>query len=126
MRKIKIWTHNDLDGISCAILAYLTFGRENVDVEYCSYKDVDEKVEAFWKQIGDSKYDQVYIIDIPTADDNTFIQINYQGDCARVYADGKLVEDNFWNGKPMLVRTSELEGKRVELKILPLRKDAPI
>ena len=69
---------------------------------------------------------QVYIIDIPTADDNTFIQINYQGDCARVYADGKLVEDNFWNGKPMLVRTSELEGKRVELKILPLRKDAPI
>ena len=68
MRKIKIWTHNDLDGISCAILAYLAFGRENVDVEYCSYKDVDEKVEAFWKQIGDSKYDQVYIIDISISD----------------------------------------------------------
>ena len=34
--------------------------------------------------------------------------------------------DNFWNGKPMLVRMSDLAGKNVELRILPLRKDAPI
>jgi hypothetical protein len=34
--------------------------------------------------------------------------------------------DNFWNGKPMLVRMSDLAGKKVELRILPLRKDAPI
>ncbi len=55
-----------------------------------------------------------------------YVQINYKGDAARVYADGKLVEDNFWNGKPMLVRLSELVGKKVELKILPLGKDYPI
>ena len=55
-----------------------------------------------------------------------FLKISYAGDCARVYADGKLVMDNFWNGKPMLVRMSDLAGKKVELRILPLRKDAPI
>ena len=55
-----------------------------------------------------------------------YLKISYAGDCARVYADGKLVMDNFWNGKPMLVRMSDLAGKNVELRILPLRKDAPI
>ena len=58
--------------------------------------------------------------------DSAFIRIDYAADCARVYADGKLVQDNFWNGKPTLVRVSDLVGKKVELRILPLRKDAPI
>lgn len=57
---------------------------------------------------------------------DAFLQINYEGDCARVYADGHLVADNFWNGMPMLVRLSDLYGKNVELRILPLSKDAPI
>ena len=51
-----------------------------------------------------------------------YLQINYRGDVARVYADGQLVEDNYWNGKSMLVRMSDLVGKRVELRILPLGK----
>ena len=55
-----------------------------------------------------------------------YLQISYKGDVARIYADGQLVEDNFWNGKPMLVRLSDLVGKKVELKILPLGKDYPI
>ena len=62
---------------------------------------------------------------LPTGSD-AFLKIDYAGDCARVYADSKLVMDNFWNGKPMLVRMSDLAGKNVELRILPLRKDAPI
>ena len=62
---------------------------------------------------------------LPTGSD-AFLKIDYAGDCARVYADGKLVMDNFWNGKPMLVRMSDLAGKNIELRILPLRKDAPI
>lgn len=37
--KIKIFTHTDLDGVGCAIIAYLVFGKENVDVDipikYC-------------------------------------------------------------------------------------------
>ena len=55
-----------------------------------------------------------------------YLQISYRGDVARLYADGQLVADNFWNGKPMLVRLSDLVGKRVELKILPLGKAYPI
>lgn len=55
-----------------------------------------------------------------------YLEISYRGDVARVYADSILVEDNFWNGKPMLVRLSDLVGKKVELKILPLGKDYPI
>ena len=55
-----------------------------------------------------------------------YLEIKYRGDVARIYADGKLVEDNFWNGKPMLVRLSDLVGKKVELRILPLGKDYPI
>lgn len=55
-----------------------------------------------------------------------YLQIAYRGDVARIYANGQLIEDNFWNGKPMLVRLSDLVGKRVELKILPLGKDYPI
>ena len=58
--------------------------------------------------------------------DDYFLQIDYAADCARIYAGGRLVMDNFWNGKPMLVRLSDLVGKDVELRILPLRKDAPI
>lgn len=58
--------------------------------------------------------------------EDSFLEISYDADCARVYADDKLVEDNFWNGKPMLVRISDLIEKKVELRILPLRKDAPI
>ena len=70
----------------------------------------------------------VYSIDCADTVDaeNGFLSLGYAGDCARVYADGVLVQDNFWNGKPMLVRLSDIAGKRVELRILPLRKDAPI
>lgn len=63
--------------------------------------------------------------------DDYFLRINYRGDVARLYVDGQLVEDNFWNGKPMLVRLSDLvdgrgNPRRVELRILPLGKQYPI
>ena len=80
----------------------------------------------------DSDFDKaaVYTLGIDSAlaahADSAFLRIDYAADCARIYADGKLVQDNFWNGKPMLVRVSDLVGKKVELRILPLRKDAPI
>ena len=31
--KIKLFTHNDLDGVSCAILGILAFSKENIDIE---------------------------------------------------------------------------------------------
>lgn len=67
--KIKIFTHTDLDGVGCAIIAYLAFGKENVDVEYCNYDDVDDKVEAFIENEDLYRsYDSIFITDISVSD----------------------------------------------------------
>lgn len=41
---IQLFTHTDLDGIGCAVLAKLAFGND-VDIEYCNYDDINSKVE---------------------------------------------------------------------------------
>lgn len=75
----------------------------------------------------DFKAAAVWTLQLPDTDDsNLFLQIDYEADCARVYADGQLVEDNFWNGKPMLVRLSDIAKRKAELRILPLTREAPI
>ena len=58
---IKLFTHTDLDGIGCAILAKLTFGTEVVDIEYCNYDDIDSKVEEYFN--SGSEY-ECHITDI--------------------------------------------------------------
>lgn len=67
--KIKLFTHTDLDGVGCAILSYLAFGEENVDVEYCNYDDVDDKVEEFMENEDLYRsYDRIFITDISVSD----------------------------------------------------------
>lgn len=67
--KIKLFTHTDLDGVGCAILAYLAFGRENVDVEYCDYSNVDDKVGDFFVNGCAGEYGKVFITDISVSDE---------------------------------------------------------
>lgn len=70
----------------------------------------------------DSDFDNAAIweIQLPeNAKNDDFIELSYLGDCARIYADGRLIADNFWNGKTFLVRVSDLLGKKIELRILP-------
>jgi hypothetical protein len=58
-----------------------------------------------------------------------FLRTTYEGDVARLYADGKLLTDNFYNGTPWLIGLDQIpcrERDRLELKILPLRNQAPI
>jgi uncharacterized protein len=43
---VKLFTDSDLDGLGCGILAKLAY-RENVDVSYCSYRNLNQRVEAF-------------------------------------------------------------------------------
>lgn len=70
MSKIKLFTHTDLDGIGCAIVAYLAFGRDNVDVEYCNYDDVDEKAETFLSNSDlRNLYDNIFITDISISEE---------------------------------------------------------
>ena len=59
---------------------------------------------------------------------STLLSIEYQGDCARLYADGKLIDDNFQYGRPFLYGLWRLpEGtKELELRILPWQEGAPI
>lgn len=70
---------------------------------------------------SDEDFEQaaVYTIDVPKH--SGLLSISYRGDCARLYADGVLVNDNFYNGRPMLYGLWRLpEGcKKLELRILP-------
>jgi hypothetical protein len=59
-----------------------------------------------------------------------FLKVDYVGDVARLSMGGKLLDDNFYNGLPWTVGLSRfLSGPgpgKLQLSILPLRKDAPI
>ena len=58
---IKLFTHTDLDGVSCEILGRIAFG-EDIDVVRCGYGNIDDKVEEFIN--SDEKYDKLFITDI--------------------------------------------------------------
>lgn len=60
--------------------------------------------------------------------ENLLLRINYRGDVARLYCNGKLIADNFYNGRPMLMGLWRLpaETKELELRILPLQENMPI
>ena len=82
---------------------------------------------------SDEDFEQaaVYRITLPSASPSMtgrLLHIEYQGDCARLYADGKLIADHFQYGRPFLYGLWRLpEGARqLELRILPLQADAPI
>lgn len=65
----------------------------------------------------------------PGAASSMFLRIAYEGDIARLYVDGKLLTDNFYNGTPWLIgldRVPSQQWDKLELKILSLREHAPI
>ncbi len=55
-----------------------------------------------------------------------FLKIDYVGDVARLYVGDRLVADDFYFGRVWEVGLKRLGADRLTLKILPLRKDAPI
>jgi oligoribonuclease NrnB/cAMP/cGMP phosphodiesterase (DHH superfamily) len=63
MSKIKLFTHTDLDGVGCAVVGKVVFGC-NLDIEYCSVKDVNEKVEQFLALTDLKEYSNVFITDL--------------------------------------------------------------
>ncbi len=60
----------------------------------------------------------------------TFLQIHYTGDIARAYIGDRFIDDDFYFGRPWEIGLSrfapEVLEKGITLRILPLRKDAPI
>lgn len=62
--KIKLFTHSDLDGIGCAIVAKFGFTEQKVDVTYCEYHNVNEKITEFLSSDELSNYYMIMITDI--------------------------------------------------------------
>jgi len=58
------------------------------------------------------------------------LDLRYEGDVGRLYAGHRLLDDNFYNGTPWRVGlarfAAELRRGPLELRVLPLRRDAPI
>lgn len=80
---------------------------------------------------ADFKAAAVYTItNLPAAAerDGALLDITYKGDCARLYADGVLIDDNFFNGRHFLYGLWRLKEDvtTLELRILPLQDDMPI
>ena len=88
-------------------------------------KVAEAPAENDWEQAA------VYKITVPKEAVTKFkrlLSIEYQGDCARLYANGKLIADNFQYGRPFLYGLWRLpkDITELELRILPMQKDAPI
>ncbi len=89
--------------------------------------------EADWQQAA------VYRITLPSDSSleshssfvtrhSSLLRITYRGDCARLYANGHLIADNFYYGRPFLYGLWRLPAgcNELELRILPLQPEAPI
>lgn len=86
-------------------------------------KAAEEPVDEDFEQAA------VYTIDLPQdTHHSSLLNIDYRGDVARLYADGKLIDDNFYNGRPFQYALWRLpqDCHQLELRILPLQKDMPV
>ena len=81
--------------------------------------------EQDWEQAAVYK---IALNDAVSRDVRHLLNIEYQGDCARLYADGRLVADNFQYGRPFLYGLWRLPAgvKELELRILPMQSDMPV
>lgn len=44
--KVKLFTHNDLDGVGCGVLAEMAF-KWDADITYCGYNNINEEVKKY-------------------------------------------------------------------------------
>jgi oligoribonuclease NrnB/cAMP/cGMP phosphodiesterase (DHH superfamily) len=61
--KYKLFTHTDLDGVACAIVAKFIFGKY-IDIEFCDYSNVNGKVKKFIEDWVVEDYERIFITDI--------------------------------------------------------------
>lgn len=79
----------------------------------------------------DFNYAAVWQVSMPgglEANGDVLLRLRYAGDVARVYLDDELITDDFYNGNPLEVglQATDIRNRRLFVKILPLRKNAPI
>lgn len=95
-------------------------GKEGVFTVYRrDVKPVENKVAV--KKTGEGEYE--ISIDYGDYADNTYINIEYGGNTARMYADGKFIADSFYNGTDWEVGLNRFGyPKKLSVKIEPLTK----
>ncbi len=81
----------------------------------------------------DSDFDNAarYVIStLPAPADRAgrLLKIEYRGDVARLYYNGKLLDDNFYYGRPFVYGLWRLpdDCTELELRVLPLQPDMPV
>ena len=104
------------------------------------WRNITIGVNKVAEEPADSDFERAAVYEITLKEgQNGLLQIDYQGDCARLYADGKLIADNFYNGRPFLFglwrlaegqraepQTDGTRTRKLELRILPMQKDMPV
>ena len=70
---IHLFTHNDLDGLGCGILAKIAFGAEKIEVHYNSVARINSQVERYFESMKDEqkKEDFLLITDLSVNDSNS-------------------------------------------------------
>lgn len=107
--------------------------RKNLHWEKVKAAGPQRKIVVGAKKVAEAPSDEdfdaaaVYTITLPDSL-NSLMTIRYRGDVARLYADGKLIDDNFYNGRPFCYALSRLPKgcRQLELRILPLQANMPV
>jgi len=70
----------------------------------------------------------IYSITLPTNKQKVLLDIEYEGDIARLYAGDTLIDDNFYNGRHFQYDLSRLPASctKLTLRVLPVQQSAPI
>ncbi len=108
---------------------------ETINLRWEKVKDAGalRKIMVGFKKVAEAPSDDdfnaaaVYTITLPDSLSG-LMTIRYRGDVARLYADGKLIDDNFYNGRPFCYALSRLPKgcRQLELRILPLQANMPV
>ncbi|MBT2689472.1 oligoribonuclease [Bacillus sp. ISL-47] len=66
----RLYTHNDLDGVGCGIVAKIAFGKD-VEIRYNSVMGLDHQIEKLFEQEKKLKDDFLFITDLSVNEENT-------------------------------------------------------
>lgn len=62
--KIKLFTHTDLDGVSCGVVLNYLNPTADIKILFCDYDNINDEVERFLSSKSYKIYDRVFITDI--------------------------------------------------------------
>ncbi len=128
------------DGIFEHYFADVTATKVNVEWRQTKHAEPAAPVKLDDKNVplepADADFDRAGIWQVSVAKDalknahELFLRVDYAGDVGRAYLSGRLIDDDFYFGRTWEIGLQRFAPvvleKGITLKILPLRKDAPI